>query len=129
MSHKRKGSNAERELVRFFWERGWATLRAAGSGSQQYPCPDVLAGKNGRRLAIECKMTSSQKKYLSLQELNELQYFANTFGAEAWIGVRFHRENWFFLQLEDIPLTAKHGVISLELAKLKGLTIQELTEW
>ena len=63
MSFKSKGINGERELVHMFWNRGWACLRIAGSGSSKYPSPDILAGNKLRKLAIECKITKDQKKY------------------------------------------------------------------
>jgi len=50
---KAKGSKGERELIKFFNESGWVAIRSAGSGSSQYPSPDILAGNAMRRLAIE----------------------------------------------------------------------------
>ena len=53
MSRKSKGINAERSLIHKFWAHNWAAIRVAGSGSSKYPSPDVLAGNNLRKLAIE----------------------------------------------------------------------------
>jgi len=55
---KAKGSAGEREMVRFFNESGFACIRAAGSGSQRYPSPDILAANAIRRLA---RMQSDQR--------------------------------------------------------------------
>jgi Holliday junction resolvase - archaeal type len=41
---KSKGSKAERDLIHLFWSKGFAAMRAAGSGSSQHPSPDILAG-------------------------------------------------------------------------------------
>ena len=125
---KRKGSNAERELVRMFWENGWAAMRSAGSGSQQYPSPDILVGKEGRRLAIECKLTNDLRKYLSLEEVKQLDYFAKKLSCETWIAVKFTNLPWYFFNPEDIPTTDKNVVITPNLAELKGLTFEELIE-
>jgi Holliday junction resolvase len=65
MKLKAKGSNAERELVHMFWDKGWAAIRVAGSGSSQYPSPDVLAGNNLRKLAVECKASGELNKYIT----------------------------------------------------------------
>ena len=126
MNTKAKGTKGERELVKVFNENGWVCIRAAGSGSSRYPSPDVLAGNAMRRVAIECKVTKDDKKYLLSEEIEQLRTFANKFGAEGWIGVRFPGEPWYFLMLEDIENTGKCWGISLELAKRKGLKVEEL---
>ena len=62
MNTKAKGTQGERELVKFFNEAGWGCIRIAGSGSSRYPSPDILAGNAVRRVAIECKVTKETKK-------------------------------------------------------------------
>ena len=126
MSRKSKGTNAERELVHFFYERGWMPLRVAGSGSSKYPCPDVLAGKENRRVAIEGKSSKSQYIYLTKKEVSELILFSRVFGAEAWVGARFNNEEWRFVRAEDLRETNKNFNISLESAKNEGKTFHEL---
>ena len=126
MNTKAKGSKGERELVRVFNENGWMCIRAAGSGSSRYPSPDILAGNAMRRVAVECKVTAETKKYLFEEEIEQLRTFAAKFGAEAWVGIRFPGEPWYFCMLEDIENTGKCWAVSLELAKRKGLRIEEL---
>ena len=126
MNTKAKGTRGERELIHFFNQNGWSAIRAACSGSQLLPSPDILAGNAMRRVAIECKVTAETKKYLLDEEIEQLRAFANKFGAEAWIGVRFPSEPWYFFMLEDIEQTGKSWPISLELAKRKGLRIEDL---
>ena len=126
MNTKAKGTKGERELVKVFNENDWVCIRAAGSGSSRYPSPDVLAGNAMRRVAIECKVTAETKKYLLDEEIEQLRTFANKFGAEAWIGVHFPSEPWYFFMLEDIEQTGKSWAISLEMAKRKGLKVEEL---
>ena len=82
MNTKAKGSSAERELVHLFWRtESWACFRAAGSGSTKYPCPDLIAGNNLRKLAIEVKNPGKDYKHLTKEQIEELQQFATTFGA------------------------------------------------
>ncbi len=126
MSVKRKGINAERDLIHKFWEHGWAAVRIAGSGSSQYPSPDVLAGHQGRRLAIECKVTIDDKKYFPEKEIRLLLYFATAFGAEAWVAVRFLRKPWVFLSIEDLEQTKMSYVVSQEIVERKALSFDEL---
>lgn len=128
MNRKAKGTNGERELVKLFNESGWGCIRIAGSGSSRYPSPDILAGNAIRRLAIECKVTKDQKKYLLAEEIEQLSTFSQKFGAESWIAVRFPGERWYFLMLEDLEKTENHFAVSLEMAKLKGLTAEELIQ-
>ena len=127
-NHKAKGSKGERELVKFFNENGFSCLRAAGSGSSQYPSPDILAGNAIRRLAVECKVTKDKKKYFSDQEIEQLRIFSKNFGAEAWVAVKFPDQDWYFLMLEDLENTGKCWLASLEKAKIRGLTKEELLE-
>jgi holliday junction resolvase Hjr len=126
MSRKSKGSDAERDLVHKFNQIGWVSSRIAGSGSNKYPSPDVIAGNNLKRLVIECKTTKDNSKYLTQKEVDELVIFANTFGAEPWIAVKFKGNAWLFISIEDLKKTDKSYMISLEHAKLAGVSFEEL---
>ena len=130
MNRKAKGTNAERELVSKFWKAEWAAIRVAGSGSSRFPSPDILAGNGHRKLAIECKTVAELKKYLEAGAVEELKSFSYKFGAEPWIGVRFPAalvdEQWHFVSLEDLAKTEKGFVISIRLARRKGLTFEQL---
>lgn len=126
MNTKAKGTAGERELVKFFNEVGWGCIRIAGSGSSRYPSPDILAGNAIRRLAIECKVTKDKNKYFLPEEVEQLRTFSQNFGAEAWIGIKFSGEPWYFLMLEDLENTGVNFGASIELAKRRGLTKEEL---
>jgi len=79
---KRKGTAAERELIHRFWKHGWAAVRVAGSGSTIYPSPDIIAGKGGRSIALECKSTADTRQYFTKKEIKELQEYASLMHAE-----------------------------------------------
>jgi Holliday junction resolvase len=125
-SAKAKGAKGERELVKFFNESGWSSIRVAGSGSSRYPSPDILAANAIRRLAIECKVTKDSKKYFPTEEVEQLRTFAAKFGAEGWIGVQFKGEPWYFLMLEDLQKTGSSWSVSVESARRRGLLKEEL---
>ncbi len=127
MSLKSRGINAERELVHKFWAAGWACIRVAGSGSSRYPSPDLLAGNARRKLAIECKMTTGEAKYLGKEDIEQIRTFAKAFGAEAWIAVKISHI-WRFLMLEDVRETLKGYAINKDLAESKGLTFEEISQ-
>jgi len=126
LNKKSKGTNAERDLIHRFNDNGWVAIRSAGSGSMQYPSPDILAGNNLRRLAIECKAVNDIKKYFTEKEITELVFFANKFGAEAWVAVRFDRIDWFFLTIEDLEKTDKSYYVDIRIAKNKGLSFEQV---
>ena len=126
MSRKSKGISAERELLHSFWGSGWACVRVAGSGSMCFPSPDLLAGNGPRKLAIECKAINDDKKYFSQDDVDKIVEFSRKFGAEAWFGVKFLGIGWFFISLDDLDKTKGNFVVSLALAKNKGLSFDEL---
>ena len=110
-----------------FWEAGHFCLRVAGSGSMPFPCPDLLVGKEGKSFAIECKSSKQDRRYITEQQVNELKQFANGFGAEAWIGMRFNREGWRFLKPEHLGRNGgKHFFVSKDLCQEKGITFETL---
>lgn len=129
MSKKSRGINAERELVHKFWSNGFIAMRAPGSGSIKYPCPDILVGNPLRKLAIECKTTRSDKQYISSGQIGDLDRFAKIFSAEPWVAVKFKGNEWLFISLEDLNQTkANNYGIKLEEARTKGLLFEELIQ-
>ena len=124
MNAKAKGTNAERELLHMFWNADFACFRAAGSGSMKYPCPDLIAGNNVRKLAIEVKNPGKDYQHLDQREVTDLQEFAQLFGAEPWIAIRF--KEWHFFTLEDINKTAENYSVTKEIAQRKGLSFADL---
>jgi len=125
-NRKKKGTLGENELLGLFWKKGCAAIRSAGSGSMRYPGPDLLVGFKNRVLAVECKVTKDRKKYLPSKEAESLIEFSKLFGAEPFLAVKFPKESWLLVPLENLARTEKSYYISHEDAKLKGLTVEEL---
>ena len=125
VKRKSKGSNAERELIHLFWKNKWAAMRAA---STKHPCPDIIAGNNLRRYAIECKVTKDIRQYFTKNEIKELKEFANLFGAIPLIAIKFNNVNWFFFGLEDLRETEQNYVVSLKEANTKGLLFKDIIQ-
>ena len=124
MNTKAKGTNAERELIHMFWNKEFAAIRLAGSGSMSYPCPDLIVGNNVRKLAIEVKRPGKHYQHLERKQIEDLQLFSNIFGAESWVAVKF--KEWRFLTLEDLNNTGLNFSITKETAERKGLSFEEL---
>ncbi|MEK6916280.1 MAG: Holliday junction resolvase Hjc [Nanoarchaeota archaeon] len=122
---KRKGSNAERELLNMLWAASWAAIRSAGSGSMHFPSPDILAGNGIRRLAIEAKATKDIKKYFSPEEIKQLINFAQYFGAEPWLAIKFS-SSWVFVNPEDLRKTANNLAFFEKDAENKGLSFEKV---
>jgi len=126
MSGKSKGSRTERELLHMFWDTKYYCLRVAGSGSMPLPCPDLLAGKNKRALAVECK-SGKATRYISKEQVRELVQFAKGFGAEPWVAIRFDGMEWRFLQPKQLKgKTNKHYALTKDLAFTKGISFLKL---
>lgn len=126
---KAKGGRTERELIKMFFDTGvFAPLRVAGSGSTTLPAPDLLVGGKGRVLAIECK-SGKKRRYIDPEQIQELKEFAAKFGAEAWIGARFDREGWYFLNIVDLHIS-KGGnyAVDAAIAKEKGVSFEQLVK-
>lgn len=123
---KSKGSAAERDLIHKFWAGGWAAVRVAGSGSTQFPSPDLLVGNSKRKLALEVKAISNHKKYFPKDEVSSLEYFAEKFGAEAWLVIKFDREGYYFIQPSNLKITTSSFVATLDICKEKGLSFEKL---
>ncbi len=125
MSQKSKGTNAERDLVHKFWAEGFAAIRSAGSGSMKYPSPDLLVAKEGNIIAIECKTTKNQYKYIEKKEIDDLREFSRIFNAIPRIAIKFKGEEWIFIKLEDLGEKGKSFMVDIGLAKRVGRTFED----
>lgn len=110
-----------------FWDTNlWVCIRTAGSGSTTVPAPDLLVGNQKRKLAIECK-SGKDTRYLTKKEVDELKFFSEKFGAEAWIGIRFNNVEWLFLRPEELGISKGNNYfISMDLARKKGINFNNL---
>ena len=120
MVHNKKGSQRERELVNFLYETpGWTSMRApASGGGTKRELPDALTGNGSEFYAIEAKSGNGERPiYIDEEEVAALLTFAQNFGAEAVIAVRFDLENgdpaygvdertgWYFMYPETLYRT------------------------
>ncbi|RLE44410.1 Holliday junction resolvase [Candidatus Woesearchaeota archaeon] len=126
--NKKRGTNAERELIHMFWAKDWTACRVAGSGSMRYPAPDIIASKKGKILAIECKITKNKQKYIKKQEINALKEYSKKAGAKPLIAIKFPKQEWIFLEPESFKETETHYTIETENAKEKGKQINHITK-
>ncbi len=115
---KRKGSNAERELMHKLWKQGFAVVRAAGSGSTTLPNPDLFASINGKNYAIECKCTKNTFVRLKEEQLKNLIIFSKRAKAKPIIAVKFLNNGWKFFEANKLVLKYEEGIKSFYQKKL-----------
>ncbi|MEM2906205.1 MAG: Holliday junction resolvase Hjc [Candidatus Bathyarchaeia archaeon] len=119
----RRGINEERELVKKFSEMGFAVIRAPSSGSStRIDRPDLLVGGKGRHLAVEVKSTLRDTLYVETESMDQLKRFAEKFGAEPYLAVKFKRRRcgWLLLKPTSLGQTEKGFKISLADAMRDG---------
>jgi len=126
---KQKGSYAERELVKMLWERGYASVRAAGSGSGPLPSPDVVSSNGKTTLAFECKFFSAEYVHLEFEQIAQLVEFSQKFGAVPFVAIRYAGKEWRFLDLARVERTrGENFKVSKTFAYGNGLTFDQLLD-
>jgi len=120
MSNKQKGSKYERELFQMFVENNFRCVRVAGSGTMENADCDIIAGKKGKKFAIEAKSSKKPYKYISKDQINRFITFSEIFGLKPVIATRFNHVGWFFINPKDMDDSGKNWVITLEGVRKKG---------
>jgi len=120
MSNKQKGSKYERELFTIFIANHYRAVRVAGSGVMENADCDIIAGKKGKKFAIEVKSSKKPVKYISKKQIDSFITFSEIFGLKPVIAVRFNRLGWFFLKPEHMKNSGKNWMVNLDIARKKG---------
>ena len=123
---KKKGTLAENELIHKFWDNGYASIRSAGSGSTKHPSPDILVSNGVKKMCFEIKSVSSTKKYFKTKEIEELETFSKIFGCEAWIGIKFIQNQWFFIPTKELKEKKQSFFIDLIICKKIGFNFEDI---
>jgi len=130
MSRKGKGISVERELFHMFWNNGWAASRVAGSGNTKYPSVDVLAGKEGRKIVVECKSSKNKYLYLEKEEIEQVKEFGRLYGGEPWLSVKFNNMGWFFFDLSVLEEVNGSYSFNLDICRERGLSFDDMvSKW
>lgn len=124
-----KGSRRERELVNMFDESGFVVMRApASGGAASRELPDVFAGNGVLFAAVEVKSSAGDPIYIDEEEVAALRHFAEGFNADALIGVRFDREDWYFFTPNALYRTDGGNYrVKKETALDSGTSFRDLT--
>lgn len=130
VSSNTKGDRAERGLVNYLDENGWAVLRAPSSGSAtERELPDILAGNGEKVVAIELKRTSDTTAYFDQEKVEGLVYFAEQYNAAPMLAAQFdcehgdpaYGEEWPAVYLADVWRTETTDAGTHKLTKTEAL--------
>ncbi len=98
---RRRGFDAERELARILWSKGFAVVRGPASGARARHLfyPDLIALYKGRIIVIEAKYRADlrQALYIDRDKAEKLLDFAHRAGGEAVIAVKIPRRGWYIV--------------------------------
>ncbi len=126
MSRYAKGANAERELIKMLFDKGFAVARVAGSGVSPLPCPDIVALKPGKVLGIECKAWDSAYLSIPIEQIEGLLKWAGASGGEVFVGWKQSRKGWFFIDPGNFNRSKKFYIISQKNSVSKGVSLEVL---
>jgi Holliday junction resolvase len=105
-SIKRKGTEAERELVKKLWKMGFAVIRGPASGAKIRHAiyPDIVAIKNCKVFVFEVKKRKELKSiYIDSRQLQKVLEFARRAGGEALIAIKIDSlKSWKVLEVSKI---------------------------
>ncbi|MBR9707295.1 MAG: Holliday junction resolvase [Candidatus Diapherotrites archaeon] len=124
--NKQRGSTAERELQRMFYNEGYAVIRAAGSGSSTMPCPDIFVLKGDKRYAIECKYVQANNLALAKEQIDKLVEFSAKSYSPLIVAWKIPLKGWQFLNISDLNKTPKFYTINQTDAIAKSITFETL---
>jgi len=81
---------------------------------------DIIAGKKGKKFAIEAKSSKKPVKYITKDQINRFITFSEIFGLKPVIAIRFNRLGWFFLNPKSMKDSGKNWVINKEIIRKKA---------
>lgn len=124
--NKKRGSDAERELLHLLSKKNFAVARVAGSGMIEETCCDLFAGNGKKRYVIEVKISSNDKKYFISKQIKGLVEFAGKFGLKPLVAIKFLRKGWYFIEPKKLNKTGKGLTISFEDIVKNGKSFEDI---
>ena len=121
---KKRGYDAERELVKMFRDAGFEALRVPVSAPSNEPLPDIFAIRGDTIIACEVK---SQERYVyykrkQVKKLHEFLDIHKIYPVKlAVLAAKFKYKGWAFEVAEkpdDYSLRLGHGISFRDLLKL-----------
>lgn len=86
-------------------------MRSAGSGINTLS-PDIIAMKDSKRLAFECKAWDSQGLSIENERFQGLLNWEKNTGMETYVAWRMSGNGWFFIKLGEMKVNDKTRTVS-----------------
>jgi len=109
MAKYKKGYSFERDLKLKFEKDGWFVIRSGGSKK-----PDMVMGKDGKIVVVECKVSKNSKIYLEPEEVEHLKKVSKAFNADALYAIKFDRKGWNLVDVSELKRTDKFYTFSID---------------
>lgn len=100
MTRYDKGARSERELLNILDGEGYSVIRSAGSGVNSLS-PDLIAVRDGRLIAIECKAWDRGSLALDPEQYQKLVEWESNSAFPTFVAWRMNGMGWFFIKLEE----------------------------
>ncbi len=119
-----KGARSERELLAMLQSRGYSVMRAAGSGVSSV-APDIIAIKDGKGLAFECKAWQSNLS-IEKEKVSMLKGWRDNTRMQTMIAWRVNGKGWLFISLDELSETGKNFTVTMKRAGQIGRKIEHI---
>lgn len=106
---------------------GYSVIRSAGSGVNSIS-PDILAIKDGRGMAFECKAWNNSSLSIEPDKAEELKRWEANSHMPVFIGWRINTLGWFFIKLEELNKAEKNYTVTKKTAMGINRRIEQITE-
>ena len=125
MTRYQKGAAAERELLNDLYGKGYAVIRAAGSGVNALG-PDLVVLKGDKAIAFECK--SGYEGGLSIEEIQfqKMAEWQERSHFPIYVAWRIKRQGWFFILPSELRKTENHRVLTTKEARSINRMLEHL---
>lgn len=124
MNRYTKGARSERELLSILEGKGYSVMRAAGSGVSS-TSPDIIAIKNGKGLAFECKAWQSNIS-IEKDKIAMLKQWKQNTNMQTMIAWRMNGKGWIFIELEQLSEASRNYTVTMKNAALIGKRIEDV---
>ena len=116
MTRYSKGARSERELMAFLHDRNYSVVRSAGSGVNPMSPPDIIAIKEGKGMAFECKAWDKDSLSIEPDKIGALEAWERNTGMTAYVAWRMNGTGWFFIRLQEMKRTPKNFTVTRSIA-------------
>jgi len=120
-----KGARSERELLNKLHSLGYSVIRSAGSGVNSLS-PDILAIKDKRALAFECKAWDRGSLSIEKEKFDTLVDWERNTGMDTYIAWRMNGTGWSFIRLGEMRSNEKSYTVTKKDAESIARSIESI---